>query len=227
MTPSLFCWRWPPRWRTLGLTTVGGNVPQARGLRNALALLNAAGRTELPVAAGAGRPLAGGRFRPAVRFHGPGGLSVRLTDSPARPAAASAVEFLNAQLTARPGADNPHRPGAVDQPGPAAAAASGGVGAGPPNRRDGRRGGLPRQCHALCRIQLSQRPAGRPSSAEFRPSDTPGRPGRLPAGRYRTGGGAGAAGSASNGAAGLADAAKTGSAATRPAPGSSSTTPWP
>ena len=88
---------------TLGLTTVGGNVPQARGLRNALALLHAAGRTELPVAAGAGRPLAGGRFRPAVRFHGPGGLSVRLPDSPARPVAANAVDFLNAQLNARPG----------------------------------------------------------------------------------------------------------------------------
>ena len=87
---------------TLGLTTVGGNVPQARGRRNARALLYAAGRPELPVAAGAGRPLAG-RFRPAVRFHGPGGLSVRLPDAPAPPAAAPAVEFLNAQLTARPG----------------------------------------------------------------------------------------------------------------------------
>lgn len=87
---------------TLGLTTVGGNVPQARGRRNALALLSAAGRTGLPVAAGAGRPLAG-RFRPAVRFHGPGGLSVRLPDAPARPAAAGAVDFLNAQLTAQPG----------------------------------------------------------------------------------------------------------------------------
>lgn len=87
---------------TLGLTTVGGNVPQARGRRNALALLYAAGRAGLPVAAGAGRPLAG-RFRPAVRFHGPGGLSVRLPDSPVPPVAAPAVEFLNAQLTARPG----------------------------------------------------------------------------------------------------------------------------
>lgn len=87
---------------TLGLTTVGGNVPQARGRRNALALLSAAGRPELPVAAGAGRPLAG-RFRPAVRFHGPGGLSVRLPDAPVPPAAATAVDFLNAQLTARPG----------------------------------------------------------------------------------------------------------------------------
>lgn len=87
---------------TLGLTTVGGNVPQARGRRNALALLYAAGRAELPVAAGAGRPLAG-RFRPAARFHGPGGLSVRLPDAPIPPAAAPAVEFLNAQLTARPG----------------------------------------------------------------------------------------------------------------------------
>lgn len=87
---------------TLGLTTVGGNVPQARGRRNARALLYAAGRAGLPVAAGAGRPLAG-RFRPAVRFHGPGGLSVRLPDSPVPPAAAPAVEFLNAQLTARPG----------------------------------------------------------------------------------------------------------------------------
>ena len=48
-----------PQADVLGLTTVGGNVGRARATRNALALLQAAGRADVPVARGAARPLTG------------------------------------------------------------------------------------------------------------------------------------------------------------------------
>ena len=91
-----------PRAEVTGLTTLGGNVPRARATRNALALLQAAGRADIPVARGAARPLTG-RYRPSVAFHGPGGLSARLPE-PATPAIReTAVDFLEAQLTAASG----------------------------------------------------------------------------------------------------------------------------
>jgi inosine-uridine nucleoside N-ribohydrolase len=73
-----------PRVDVAGLTTLGGNVPRARATRNALALLQAAGRLDIPVAQGAARPLTG-RFRPSVAFHGPGGLSARLPEPASGP----------------------------------------------------------------------------------------------------------------------------------------------
>jgi inosine-uridine nucleoside N-ribohydrolase len=88
-----------PEIKILGLTTVGGNVPLARTTRNALALLQAAGRSEIPVAKGASRPLRG-RFKYAPQFHGPGGLSHRLPDPSVGPVTKGAVEFLYDQLTA-------------------------------------------------------------------------------------------------------------------------------
>ena len=84
-----------------GLTTLGGNVPRARATRNALALLQAAGRADIPVAQGAARPLSG-RFRPSVAFHGPGGLSVRLPDPAASHIGTSAVDFILQQIRSCP-----------------------------------------------------------------------------------------------------------------------------
>ena len=87
-----------PQVEVAGLTTVGGNVPRARATRNALALLQAAGRADIPVAAGAARPRSG-RYTPSVAFHGPGGLSARLPDS-SRPAVSeSAVDFLAREIS--------------------------------------------------------------------------------------------------------------------------------
>jgi inosine-uridine nucleoside N-ribohydrolase len=86
----------------VGLTTVGGNIPLARGTRNALALLEYAGRPEVPVARGAARPCRG-RYPYAYSFHGPGGLSRRLPDPRGRPVDASAVDFLAAGLQGNPG----------------------------------------------------------------------------------------------------------------------------
>ncbi len=91
-----------PRAEVTGLTTLGGNVPRARATRNALALLQAAGRADIPVARGAARPLTG-RYRPSVAFHGPGGLSARLPEPPTPAIRETAVDFLEAQLTAASG----------------------------------------------------------------------------------------------------------------------------
>ncbi|MEE3166989.1 MAG: nucleoside hydrolase, partial [Chloroflexota bacterium] len=82
----------------LGLTTVGGNVPLARATRNALSLLQAASRSDIPVAKGASRPLRG-KFAYAPHFHGPGGLSQRLPDPANGPVEDGAVKFLYDQLT--------------------------------------------------------------------------------------------------------------------------------
>ena len=91
-----------PQVELAGLTTVGGNVPRARATRNALALLRAAGRDDIPVAAGAARPRSG-RFTPSVAFHGPGGLSVRLPNSARTPVSENAVDFLQREIRTHPG----------------------------------------------------------------------------------------------------------------------------
>ncbi len=85
----------------VGLTTLGGNVSLARATRNALALLQAARRTDIPVAKGAARPLRG-RYSPSVEFHGPGGLSVRLPNPTIRPVGQSAVDFIADRLSRHP-----------------------------------------------------------------------------------------------------------------------------
>jgi len=86
----------------VGITTVGGNVPLARGTRNALALLEYAERPGLPVARGAARPRRG-RFGYSYAFHGPGGLSRRLPQPRTRPVDTGATEFLASKLTQNPG----------------------------------------------------------------------------------------------------------------------------
>lgn len=91
-----------PAWQLAGLTVVGGNVPLARGIRNALALLEYAARPDVPVFRGSARPLRG-KFPYAQHFHGRSGLSRRLPEPRTRPAAASAVDFLAAQLQEYPG----------------------------------------------------------------------------------------------------------------------------
>jgi inosine-uridine nucleoside N-ribohydrolase len=91
-----------PKVEVVGLTTVGGNVPLARGTRNTLALLEHAGRPDVPVARGAARPCRG-RYPYAYSFHGPSGLSRRLPDPRDRTAETSAVDFLAARLQGRPG----------------------------------------------------------------------------------------------------------------------------
>lgn len=91
-----------PSVEVAGLTVVGGNVPHARGLRNALALLEFVGRTEVPVLRGSNRPLQG-RFASAQHFHGSSGITRRLPEPTTGPLPQGAVDFLAAQLSRFPG----------------------------------------------------------------------------------------------------------------------------
>ena len=88
--------------QVIGLTTVGGNVPLARATRNALAVLDAAGRPDIPVHRGSSRPLAG-RFGYSFAFHGNTGLPGRLPKPQAGHANQRAAEFLAQRLRASPG----------------------------------------------------------------------------------------------------------------------------
>ena len=81
----------------VGLTTVGGNVPLSHSTRNALAILQAAGREDIPVAKGASRPMRG-KYTYAPQFHGPRGLSTELLQPVAKPLEKDAVHFLYDQL---------------------------------------------------------------------------------------------------------------------------------
>ncbi len=62
-----------PELDLLAITTVAGNAPLDRTTRNALRVLTLLGRTDVPVAAGADRPLVREPWVP-VEFHGPSGL---------------------------------------------------------------------------------------------------------------------------------------------------------
>lgn len=86
----------------LGLTTVGGNVPLARGTRNALALLEYMGRTEIPVARGSALPIRG-QYGYSFPVHGASGLTRRLPNPATGPIDQRAVEFLAGELGKRPG----------------------------------------------------------------------------------------------------------------------------
>ena len=91
-----------PEVEVVGLTSVGGNAPLARTTRNLLALLQAARCEGIPVAKGASRPLRG-KFTYAARFHGPGGLSIRLPEPVIRPVDQGVVPFLHDLLTQESG----------------------------------------------------------------------------------------------------------------------------
>ena len=86
----------------LGLTTVGGNVSLARATRNALALLEYAERSQVPVARGSARPIHG-RFPYAYGIHSASGLTRRLPKPQVRPISIRAVDFLAGQLARFPG----------------------------------------------------------------------------------------------------------------------------
>jgi purine nucleosidase len=86
-----------------GLTTVSGNVDLAKVTRNALSVLELAGRPDLPVVAGSGQPL----LRPpldARGVHGESGLgAAQLPTARAAPASGHAVDFLIDTIGAAPG----------------------------------------------------------------------------------------------------------------------------
>ncbi|PKB81362.1 MAG: hypothetical protein BZY88_06655 [SAR202 cluster bacterium Io17-Chloro-G9] len=86
----------------LGLTVVGGNVPLARGTRNALAILDWVHHSEIPVCRGSSRPLKG-RFGYSFAFHGKSGITHRLPNPQTRPSTEGAAEFMARNLQKLPG----------------------------------------------------------------------------------------------------------------------------
>ena len=77
-----------------GVTTVAGNQTLDKTTRNALKILELAGRTDIPVAAGADRPLTR-TLRTAAHVHGESGLDgPDLPEPSARPADVDAVDLL-------------------------------------------------------------------------------------------------------------------------------------
>ena len=93
-----------PEIELLGITTVAGNAELAETTRNALAVLTLAERTDVPVAAGADRPLT----RPlmtAAYVHGTSGLEG--ADLPEPAAAAQSQGAISLMLDLLTGADTP------------------------------------------------------------------------------------------------------------------------
>ena len=91
-----------PEIEVLGITTVAGNVPLALTTRNALAVLEVAGRPEIPVPAGCDAPLR----RPLVtaeHVHGRTGLDgVELPEPGVAPAPGHAADFIVETLRREP-----------------------------------------------------------------------------------------------------------------------------
>lgn len=75
-----------PEVRLVGVTTVAGNVDLAHTTRNALRVLTLAGRADVPVAAGAPRPLVRSQPHRAAYVHGDDGVRGADLPEPAAPA---------------------------------------------------------------------------------------------------------------------------------------------
>ena len=91
-----------PEVELVGVSTVAGNVPLQRTTDNTLRLLQWAGRDDIPVYAGAERPL----VRDAVAaddVHGATGLGAAQLPEARTSPAGNGVEFLLSTLQARPG----------------------------------------------------------------------------------------------------------------------------
>jgi pyrimidine-specific ribonucleoside hydrolase len=90
-----------PELDVIGVTTVAGNTTLPNTTANALRVLELAGRTDVPVAAGAARGLIREAPRTAEYVHGRDGLGgLPLPPPGARPVEAHAVDFLAGRLLA-------------------------------------------------------------------------------------------------------------------------------
>ena len=91
-----------PQLDILGLTTTAGNVPIGPATRNALAILESVGRTDIPVAKGATRPIRG-RFAYSRHVHSAAGLTYPLPPPTIGTTETGAVRFLSETLQSSPG----------------------------------------------------------------------------------------------------------------------------
>lgn len=91
-----------PELNVLAVTTVGGNADVRRCTENALRLLNAYGRPDVPVGEGAAGPLVGAIVR-ATEVHGESGIGdTQLDPSPAEARPEGAVELMARLLRESP-----------------------------------------------------------------------------------------------------------------------------
>jgi len=96
-----------PELEVLGVTTVFGNGGVDRSTSNALQILEVAGRTDIPVAVGASRPLVRAPRFGASHMHGADGLanlSARLPVPTIKPIEQLAANFIIDMILAHPGA---------------------------------------------------------------------------------------------------------------------------
>jgi inosine-uridine nucleoside N-ribohydrolase len=92
-----------PELRVEAVTAVAGNVPLELTLPNAIRLLEIAGRPDIPVAAGASRPLKR-RLVTAAYVHGGNGLAgVDFPDPKTKPVVESAAQLIRRLISAAPG----------------------------------------------------------------------------------------------------------------------------
>ena len=92
-----------PEVELAGVCVTGGNCSMADGMRNALNVLAAAGRPDMPVHPGIALPLIRPPFT-APETHGDTGLGyARLPDSPAGPADEHAVDMIIREIMSHPG----------------------------------------------------------------------------------------------------------------------------
>ncbi len=91
-----------PEVEVLGITTVGGNSGLANTTRNALTVLEVAGRTDIPVAAGSDHPLVR-PLRVADHVHGKSGMDGPVLDPPTiGPIDLHAVDFIADTVASSP-----------------------------------------------------------------------------------------------------------------------------
>lgn len=91
-----------PALDVLAITTVAGNAPLDRTTRNALRILTLLGKIDVPVAAGADRPLVREPWVP-IEVHGASGLDgAQLPEPAAEPVSETAVEFMAGVLRKAP-----------------------------------------------------------------------------------------------------------------------------
>ena len=91
-----------PALNVIGVTATAGNVPLARATRNALALLEYAGRGDIPVYRGAARPVRG-RYAYAREVHSAAGLTYPIPEPTTAAAGTGAVSYLAETLRERRG----------------------------------------------------------------------------------------------------------------------------
>lgn len=103
-TMAIFFALCSPELELIGLSTIFGNVPTKLATKNALRLLEIAGRPDIPVAHGADDPLTRPFEGPVPFVHGADGQGeIFLPDPAGAPIEQSAAHFIIEQLRANPG----------------------------------------------------------------------------------------------------------------------------